>query len=232
DTHSLLQAIRSKKASIGVIGMGYVGLPLALTFASKGFKVRGFDVDPEKVNRLKEGRSYIKHISNKTIRQHVTGGSFKPTIDFSGLANMNAILICVPTPLTKNRQPDLGFVEATASIIQKHLQSGQLVVLESTTYPGCCVYVLKPVLEKGGLISGNDFFLAYSPEREDPGNPEFTTERIPKVVGADGPEALELATTLYNQVVVEVIPVSSMEVAEAVKLTENIFRSVNIALMN
>jgi UDP-N-acetyl-D-glucosamine dehydrogenase len=229
---TLLKDINDKTAIIGVIGMGYVGLPLALTFASEGFSVTGFDIDPMKIEQLMEGRSYIKHISDDVIQDHVSHGKLKLSCDFAPLAEMTAIIICVPTPLTRDREPDLRFVERTARIISSFLQAGQLVVLESTTYPGCCKERVKPILEEGGLISAKDFYLAYSPEREDPGNPNYVTANIPKVVGGDGPEALEIAAALYGQIVVETVPVSSMDVAEAVKLTENIFRSVNIALMN
>ncbi len=229
---TLLKDINDKTAIIGVIGMGYVGLPLALTFASEGFTVTGFDIDPMKIKLLMEGRSYINHIPDDVIQDHVSHGKLKLSCDFAPLAEMTAIIICVPTPLTRDREPDLRFVERTARVISSFLQAGQLVVLESTTYPGCCKERVKPILEEGGLISAKDFYLAYSPEREDPGNPNYVTANIPKVVGGDGPEALEIAAALYGQIVVDTVPVSSMDVAEAVKLTENIFRSVNIALMN
>ena len=229
---TILRTINDKTANIGVIGLGYVGLPLALTFASKGFPVTGFDIDPTKIEQLRNGQSYVNHIADDVIQNHVSKGKLKLTCDFSSLADMTAIIICVPTPLTHDREPDLIFVEKTARVIASFLQEGQLVVLESTTYPGCCKELVKPILEEGGLISAKDFYLAYSPEREDPGNPNYVTANIPKVVGGDGPEALEIAAALYGQIVVETVPVSSMDVAEAVKLTENIFRSVNIALMN
>jgi UDP-N-acetyl-D-glucosamine dehydrogenase len=229
---TLLKDINDKTAIIGVIGMGYVGLPLALTFASEGFSVFGFDIDPMKIEMLMEGRSYINHIPDDVIQDHVSHGKLKLSRDFTPLTEMTAIIICVPTPLTRDREPDLRFVETTARVISSFLQVGQLVVLESTTYPGCCKEFVKPILEEGGLISTKDFYLAYSPEREDPGNPNYVTASIPKVVGGDGPEALEIAAALYDQIVVETVPVSSMDAAEAVKLTENIFRSVNIALMN
>ena len=228
----LLKRIKDHSAVIGVIGMGYVGLPLVITFADEGFAVIGLDVDPDKVASLNDGTSYIRHIPSDSFSQHVANGRLIATADFTALAGVDAILICVPTPLTGSREPDLSFVESTAQMIAPHLKVGHLVILESTTYPGCTESLLKPILERSGLRSGNDFYLAYSPEREDPGNPKYETAHIPKVVGGDGVEALKLATTLYDQVVVQTVPVSSMDVAEAVKLTENVFRSVNIALVN
>ena len=220
---TLLKIINDKTATIGVIGLGYVGLPLAITFANKGFSVTGFDVDPKKIDQLMEGRSYIKHIENNNIQQHISSKTLTVSHDFSSLGEMSAIIICVPTPLNYIREPDLSYLDATARTIASHLRIGQLVVLESTTYPGCCEEVVKPILEECGLVSSKDFFLAYSPEREDPGNPQFSTESIPKVVGGDGSQALELAMALYDQIVIKTVPVSSMDVAEAVKLTENIF---------
>ena len=228
----LVERLNRRDANIGIIGMGYVGLPLARVIASKGFRVTGFDVDPAKVDMLNAGRSYIHHIPAEALSALQQKGLFSATVDFARLSEMDAILICVPTPLNKYREPDLSYVEATTASIAKHLRPNQLIVLESTTYPGTCREVMKPVLEAGGLVCGKDFFLAYSPEREDPGNPNFDTGSIPKVVGGDGPEALKLACAFYSQIVVQVIPVSSVEVAEAVKLSENIFRAVNIALVN
>ncbi|MAI10624.1 MAG: UDP-N-acetyl-D-glucosamine dehydrogenase, partial [Rhodospirillaceae bacterium TMED167] len=228
----LIQQINEKTAVIGVIGMGYVGLPLALTFVDNEFSVIGFDIDEIKIDDLNNGTSYISHIDDKEVLQSLKTGRFRATIDFSLLAEVDAILICVPTPLTPEREPDLSFVISTAETIARHLRKGHLIVLESTTYPGCTETILKPRLEANNLSSGKDFFLAYSPEREDPGNPEYATAHIPKVVGGNDVEALKLAITLYDQIVVQTVPVSSMEVAEAVKLTENVFRSVNIALVN
>ena len=228
----LLKTVNDKTAAIGVIGMGYVGLPLALTFASKGFPVIGFDIDPSKINLLNKGESYIGHIAGEVIQNYVSTGALKLTSDFSELAGMTVIIICVPTPLNKKREPDLSYIVNTSRVIAEALQVGQIVVLESTTYPGCCREIVKPILEEGGLISGKDFYLGYSPEREDPGNPEFSTPYIPKVVGGDGSEALTLVKALYDHIVIKTVPVSSMDSAEAVKLTENIFRSVNIALIN
>ena len=232
DPKPIIDSIRDRSARVGIIGMGYVGLPLALTFADKGFRVTGFDTDEAKINQLAAGRSYINHISPARIEKHLSSKLFEPTSEFSDLGEMTAILICVPTPLSENREPDLSYVGSTAENITPHLCAGQLVVLESTTYPGSSREVLRPILEKSGLKSGTDFYLAYSPEREDPGNPEFATAGIPKVVGGDGDAASKIACALYDEIVVETVPVSSMDVAEAVKLTENIFRSVNIALVN
>ncbi len=228
----LKNAFENGTAKIGVIGLGYVGLPLCLTLADKGFEATGFDIDESKIELLSQGESYISHIENVSIKKHVDSGHLNTTSDFSQIAEMDAVLICVPTPLTGEREPDLSFVISTAETILPYIRNGQLIVLESTTYPGTCREVLGPIFEKGGMKSGQDFFLAYSPEREDPGNPDFGTASIPKVVGGDGENAKKLAIALYDQIVVKTVPVSSTEVAEAVKLTENIFRSVNIALVN
>jgi UDP-N-acetyl-D-glucosamine dehydrogenase len=215
-----------------VIGLGYVGIPLALTSCAAGYSVIGFDVDPEKIEKIGRGESYIKHIASEDVAAQVKAGKFHATSNFSELTEVDAILICVPTPLTRQREPDLRFVEDTARAIAQHLRPGQLVILESTTYPGTTAELVKPILESGGLKCGRDFYLAFSPEREDPGNPNFSTQSIPKVVGGEGEAALRLATTFYGKLVAQVVPVSSTQVAEAVKLTENIFRSVNIALVN
>jgi UDP-N-acetyl-D-glucosamine dehydrogenase len=228
----LLGRFHDRNATIGIIGLGYVGLPLALTAAKAGFKVLGFDINPSYVEWLNRGESYIRHIPSAPVAEAVAGKRLKATTDFERLDEPDAILICVPTPLTKHREPDLSYVEKTARTIAGRLRHGQLVVLESTTYPGTTDEVLKPIFEATGLKSGKDFFLAFSPEREDPGNPDFGTSTIPKVVGGDGAEALSLANALYSQLVVETVPVSSAATAEAVKLTENIFRAVNIALVN
>jgi UDP-N-acetyl-D-glucosamine dehydrogenase len=229
----LISATTSRRAKVGVIGLGYVGIPLALVAAKAGFQVLGFDIDETRVAQLNRGESFIKHISPEAIGRAVESGKFEATADFGRLSEPDAILICVPTPLTRHREPDLSFVENTARVIAPRLRRGQLIVLESTTYPGTTDEVIKPILEDGtGLKSGTHFFLAYSPEREDPGNPDFGTAGIPKVVGGDGPDALALASALYDQLVVRTVPVSSTATAEAVKLTENIFRSVNIALVN
>lgn len=228
----LLGRIKSRRASVGIIGLGYVGLPLGLTFAAKNFRVLGFDIDPQKVAAINEGRSYIKHIAAEDVRQAVSTSCLAATTEYSRLSEADAVILCVPTPLTRNREPDLSFVSETAEALVPHLRSGQLIVLESTTYPGTTRELLIPILEKSGLKSGIDIFVAFSPEREDPGNPTHSTRSIPKVVGGDGETALEIARTLYGEVVTAVVPVSSTDTAEAVKLTENIFRSVNIALVN
>jgi UDP-N-acetyl-D-glucosamine dehydrogenase len=232
DVEALRRGFAERRAKIGVIGLGYVGLPLAKAFNVGGFPVTGFDIDREKVARLKAGESYIRMIPSSAVMEMVDSGRFHATADFTVTAAMDAILICVPTPLNRSREPDLSYVERTAEAIAPHLRAGQLIVLESTTYPGTTAELLRPILERGGLKSGRDFFVAYSPEREDPGNPEFETSTIPKVVGGDGPVAAELAAALYGRIVTEVVPVSSLATAEAVKLTENIFRAVNIALVN
>jgi UDP-N-acetyl-D-glucosamine dehydrogenase len=229
---ALRRRIESRAAPIGVIGLGYVGLPLVRAVTEREFRVTGFDIDPEKVRLLNQGRSYIHHLPDDLIAGLVSSGRFEAVTDFAKLAGMDAILICVPTPLTRYREPDLSYVVATTEAVARHLRPGQLVVLESTTYPGTTREVMKPILERGGLKSGRDFFLAYSPEREDPGNAAYDARRIPKVVGGDGPEALRLVRALYDQFVTHTVPVSSLETAEAVKLTENIFRAVNIALVN
>ena len=232
DINQIKAAFENKSAKIGVIGLGYVGLPLIMTFIDKNFQVYGFDIDETKINALINGESYIKHIASRNIIKYIVNEQFKPTSDFSKISLVDAVLICVPTPLNKNREPDLSYIVSTGELIAPYLQTNQLIVLESTTYPGTSTEVLKPILEKNGLRSGKDLFLAYSPEREDPGNPKFGTASIPKIVGGDGDNARELACAIYNQIVVNTVPVSSMEVAEAVKLTENIFRAVNIAMIN
>jgi UDP-N-acetyl-D-glucosamine dehydrogenase len=227
-----LARIRSKAARIGIIGLGYVGLPLARAACSKGFRVTGFDIDPAKVEQLNAGESYIRQIEAADIAHMLGCGLFAATADFNRLAEVDVVIVCVPTPLGRHREPDLSYVASTAEVIAPRLKPGHLVVLESTTYPGTTREVMRPILERGGRRSGEDFFLAYSPEREDPGNPDFGTSTIPRIVGGDGPDALALALALYREIVVQVVPVSSPETAEAVKLTENIFRSVNIALVN
>lgn len=228
----LLSRIRAKKAVCGVIGLGYVGLPLARRFYEAGFPVIGFDVDPEKVRLLRAGRSYIRHIPAGWIRKGIARKRFDPTTDFSRLAGCDAIVVCVPTPLTENRDPDLSYILATGRSVAKTLRKGQLVILESTTYPGTTSGDLHPILAKTGLVEGKDFYLAFSPEREDPGNPKHTLGRIPKIVGGRSPAAAELACALYGKIVPKVVRVSSCEVAEAAKILENIYRSVNIALVN
>ncbi|HZK91257.1 MAG TPA: nucleotide sugar dehydrogenase [Stellaceae bacterium] len=229
---TLAARFRTHQARIGIIGLGYVGLPLACAIAERGFTALGFDIDPAKIGVLNAGGSYIRHISADVIATLRRSGRFEATADFARLAEADAIVLCVPTPLTRQREPDLTYVVRTTESIVPHLRPGQLVVLESTTYPGTTREVMRPLLERGGLRSGRDFFLAYSPEREDPGNPQFGIRAIPKVVGGDGPDALRLACALYEEISASAVPVSSVDVAEAVKLTENIFRAVNIALVN
>jgi len=221
-----------KKAVIGIVGMGYVGMPLALAGSAAGFSVVGFDIDPQKVEDITAGRSYIKHIAGSDVAEAVKAKKLRATANFAEAANVDAIIICVPTPLTAHREPDLTYVEKTTEAIAPYLRPGHLVVLESTTWPGTTDEVMKPILERGGLKAGHDFYLAFSPEREDPGNPVYSTRKIPKVVGADDPVGLSLAQTLYGALVSTVVTVSSTKTAEAVKLTENIFRAVNIALVN
>jgi len=228
----LHRRIAARQARVGVIGLGYVGLPLVDAISERGFTVAGFDVDPAKVEALNAGRSYIRHISSESVARTVATGRFSATTDFARLRAMDVILICVPTPLNRYREPDLTYVEETTRTIAANLRSGQLIILESTTYPGTTTDVMKPILEAGGLKSGTDFFLAYSPEREDPGNIDFRASSIPKVIGGDGGDALELARSFYDAFVSGTVPVSSPATAEAVKLTENIFRAVNIALVN
>ncbi|ESY45893.1 UDP-N-acetyl-D-glucosamine dehydrogenase [Mesorhizobium sp. LNJC372A00] len=228
----LLSRLENRTATIGVVGLGYVGLPLAAVTARAGFKVIGFDVDHSKVEKLKTGRSYIGAVSDETLQSIMAEGSFTPTCDFASFAECDVISICVPTPLTKQREPDLSFVENTTRAIADYLRKDQLIVLESTTYPGTTDEVMKPILEAGGYRSGRDFFLGYSPEREDPGSVGFETATIPKVVAGDGAIAARLVAQFYGAIVDKVVPVSSIKVAEVVKLTENIFRAVNIALVN
>ncbi|MGD9856182.1 MAG: nucleotide sugar dehydrogenase [Planctomycetaceae bacterium] len=228
----LKSAIENKSANVGVIGLGYVGLPLIDAFVTAGFRAIGFDVDQSKVDALNAGRSYIKHISSADVQSWSRKGKFEATADQSRMAEADALLICVPTPLSESRDPDLEYVVKTTDSIAKSLRPGQLVVLESTTYPTTTRDVVLPILEATGLTVGKDFFLAYSPEREDPGNQNYSASRIPKVVGGIDAASLELAQALYSQAVVEIVPVSSTEVAEACKILENTYRAVNIALVN
>jgi len=228
----LLRKIKSSEAVVGIIGLGYVGLPLVRAFTGKGFRVIGFDIDSRKISSLARGKSYISHIPAQFIRSVTKRGLFDPTDDFRRLRQTDVIIICVPTPLDRMRQPDLSYVRSTAEDIAPNLRKGQLVVLESTTYPGTTEEVLKPILETSGLRSGRDFFLAYSPEREDPGNPTFSVEAIPKVVGASDRFSALVAEALYGKVVAKVVRVSGTREAEATKILENIYRAVNIALVN
>jgi len=228
----LEKKIKDREARVGIIGLGYVGLPLVKTFLNNRYQVTGFDVDDKKVKMLNQGRSYIKHITGDELKAFLKEEKFQATSDFRILKDMDVVIICVPTPLDSHRNPDLSFVLRTTEVISKNLKKGQLVVLESTTYPGTTEEEMLPLLEVAGLKVGQDFFLAYSPERENPGDKEFSTENIPKVVGGVTPTCLKVAKALYDQVVVKTVPVSSPRVAEAAKLLENIFRSINIALVN
>ncbi len=228
----LIKNITDRKARIGIIGLGYVGLPLVLRFGEEGFKVVGFDVDIEKVKKLNAGQSYIKHISADRLQTLNQNKQFTATTDFGRLAEVDCIIICVPTPLTEKKDPDLQYIEKTAESVAQTLRTGQLVSLESTTYPGTTEEVLLTRFRKTGLEVGKDYFLVFSPEREDPGNPRFSTRTIPKVVGGVTPGCLEAGQTLYAQVIDRVITVSSTRAAELVKLLENIYRCVNIALVN
>lgn len=228
----LIQKIESKEVKVGIIGLGYVGLPLLIEFIEAGIEGIGFDIDAFKIEMLKKGATYIKHIPDDRIKKITLSDKFSATDDFSRLKEVDAIIVAVPTPLDKHQQPDLSFITNTSETISEYLQKGQLVVLESSTWPGTTEEVMKPILEKSGLKCHKDFYLAFSPEREDPNNPNFTTRTIPKVVGANDPTGLECAKRLYDLVIVETVPVSSSQAAEATKLLENIFRSVNIALVN
>ena len=238
----ILNKIADKSVVVGIIGLGYVGLPLGLEFANKDFKVIGFDLDEFKIKTLSKGKSYIKHISSDRIKKvFVDKKNFTATSDFSRLPEVDAIIICVPTPLNEHREPDMSFIENTAFMIQKYLRKGQLVSLESTTYPGTTDEVLLPLFENAPKVQtgstvtlkvGKDFYLAFSPEREDPNNANYSTSTIPKVVGGVTPNCLKAAQALYNQIIVKTVPVSSTRAAEATKILENVYRSVNIALMN
>jgi UDP-N-acetyl-D-glucosamine dehydrogenase len=226
----LMEKIRAKEARVGVIGLGYVGLPLVIEFCRAGFRVTGFDIDPEKVAMLKEGKSYIKHIGAPEIAR--CSPLFNPTTDYSGLSGTDCVIVCVPTPVNEHREPDLSYVFETTRAIARHLRKGHLIILESTTYPGTTDEEMRAILEETGLRAGEDFHLAYSPEREDPNNQNFSTRTIPKVVGGYTEKCLEAAEALYGQIVERTVPVSSTRVAEATKLLENIYRAVNIALVN
>jgi len=228
----LIKKIEDKTAVIGIVGLGYVGLPLALRFSEIGFNVIGFDNDQEKIEILKTGQSYIKHISSERVERTVTEKTMKCTTDFAKIEKVDAIIICVPTPLNKHREPDLSFVIETTKSLAPYMRGGQVVSLESTTYPGTTDEEIKPIIERSGLIVGKDIFLVYSPEREDPANAKFCTETIPKVCGGVTKSCLRVGITLYGQVIEEVVPVSSTRTAEMTKLLENIYRAVNIGLVN
>jgi UDP-N-acetyl-D-glucosamine dehydrogenase len=232
DVTALVRKIEAREAIIAVVGMGYVGQPLAIAAHEKGFPVLGFDIDAEKVAALNEGRSTIRTISAEKILAMHKSGRFRATSDLSELSKPDVIVLCVPTPLNKYREPDLSYVRNTGEDVSRALRKGQLVCLESTTYPGTTIEVLKPILEKAGLKVGEDVFLAFSPEREDPGNAKYHTTIIPKIVGADDDASRRLAEAFYGSLVEKIVPVKSSATAEAVKLTENIFRAVNIALVN
>lgn len=228
----VLEKIQNRTVKIGIIGLGYVGLPLLISFSEEHFHLYGFDIDPNKIQQLQENKSYITHISSESIQKLNQRNSFQGTTDFSRLKEVDIIIICVPTPLGKHHEPDLQYIIQTTETIQQYLQKQQLIILESTTYPGTTEEVLKPILEQTGFKEGKDFYLAYSPEREDPGNPIYSTRKIPKVVGSDTEQGKILANALYSTIVPETVTVSNTKTAEAVKITENIFRSVNIALVN
>ncbi|MCF8242826.1 MAG: nucleotide sugar dehydrogenase [Melioribacteraceae bacterium] len=241
--NELLKKINEKSAVIGIVGLGYVGLPLGLEYTENGFNVLGFDLDEKKVNDLEQGKTYIKHIPTERIKRSVDAGLLKATTDFTRMPEVDAIIICVPTPLDEHREPDMSYVVGTAETIQKYLRKGQIVTLESTTYPGTTDEILLPLFESAPskqnaddagskFTVGKDFFLAFSPEREDPNNPSYTTKTIPKVVGGITADCLEVAVALYDKVIIKTVPVSSTRAAEATKLLENIYRSINIALVN
>ncbi|MCK4336923.1 MAG: nucleotide sugar dehydrogenase, partial [Candidatus Aminicenantes bacterium] len=224
--------IKDRDVLVCVIGLGYVGLPLVKTFLNAGFTVMGFDVDQKKVEMLNRGKSYIKHVTTDDLIQYLEKKKFQASFNPNVLSLADVILICVPTPLDVHKNPDLSYVLNTTQIVAKHLHEDQLIVLESTTYPGTTEEEMLPILEKGGFQAGVNFYLAYSPERENPGDPVFSTSKIPKVVGGVTANCRKIAKTLYDQIIVKTVPVSSPRVAEATKLLENIFRSVNIALVN
>jgi UDP-N-acetyl-D-glucosamine dehydrogenase len=228
----LAARIERRSARLGVIGLGYVGLPLAVEFGQAGFRVVGIDLDKGKVARLAQGRSYIQDVPTPDVRALIRNGRLKATTDFSALRTVDSVNICVPTPLSKQRDPDVSYIVAAAKEVARHLHRGMLIILESTTYPGTTEELILPLLQESGMKVGRDFFLAFSPERVDPGNPQFNTRNIPKVVGGVTPACTELACRLYAQRLEHVVPVSSTQVAEMVKLHENTFRSVNIGLVN
>ncbi len=228
----LEKKIKDKKAKIGIIGMGYVGIPLGLEFAGTGFSVTGFDKDSARVKEINSGKQVMKHIPAKSMKEFVKKNNGSSTTEFSEIRDMDCLIICVPTPLDEHEQPDMSYIESASKEIGKNLRKGQLIVLESTTYPGTTREIVKPILEKSKLEAGEDFFLAYSPEREDPGNKEFSVSAIPKVMGGLTDNCLRLTSNLYKNIVSETVEVSSLETAEATKLMENIFRAVNIAMVN
>ena len=224
--------IKDRKVAVGILGLGYVGLPLVREFASAGLKVMGFDIDDKKVRILNSGRSIIKHVPHSQVKKIVQGGLFGATSNMARLRKVDAILVCVPTPLTQNREPDMQFIVNSSKTIAEYLHRGQLVVFESTTYPGTTRELVAPILESSGLKAGKDFHLAYSPEREDPGNQHFTTKTIPKVVGGLTDTCCDMACKLYEAAIDTTVPVSSLEAAEAAKIVENVYRCINIAMVN
>ena len=227
----LISNIKSRSANIGIIGMGYVGLPLIIRFVEEGFKTIGFDIDEQKVNILNAGENYIKHIDDKKIKTIVKNG-FKATTDFSEISSVDIIIICVPTPLSVDKKPDLSYIRGTLQSIKKHLKKNQLMILESTSYPGTTEEEIVSLIKRKGFLIGDNYFIGYSPEREDPGNPNYTTKTIPKVVSGFTKNCLELTNELYGQVIDQTVPVSSTRAAEMTKILENIHRAVNIGLVN
>jgi UDP-N-acetyl-D-glucosamine dehydrogenase len=232
DIKKLREKIRSKQLTIGVIGLGYVGLPLALLFARKGFKVVGIDIDGDRIRRIQKGASYITDISDAELKKALKEKGLKVTTALSGMKKLDVIIICVPTPLDRKRRPDISYIREAASKVKENMKSGQIIILESTTYPGTTKEVLLPIFESTGLREGEDFYLAFSPERIDPGNRVYKTENTPKVIGGISEASTKLARLLYSKVIKRVVPVSSSSAAEMVKLLENTFRIVNIALVN
>ncbi len=224
--------IKSKKIVVGVLGLGYVGLPLVREFTSAGLRVVGFDIDQKKVDTLNSGRSIIKHVPHSDVAKMKESGLFEATSDMSRIRKADSVIICVPTPLTANREPDMQYIVKSSETISKYLQKGQLISLESTTYPGTTQEVMIPILETSGLKAGRDFHVAFSPEREDPGNKQFTTKTIPKVVGGLTKKCLEMACQMYGAAINRIVPVSTLEVAEATKILENVYRCINIAMVN
>ena len=224
--------LSKKDKSIAIVGLGYVGLPLALTFAEKNFSVIGIDIDQQKVTKLKNKETYLRHINNSRISAVIRNNKFLPTSDFSEAEKCIAIILCVPTPLNKNREPDLQYITTTLNSLKRYFRKGQLLSLESTTYPGTTEEILKPLIESSGFEIGNNFFLVYSPEREDPGNKDYSTRSIPKIIGGITPICREMGIELYSKIIAKLVPVSSTRAAEITKLLENIHRAVNIGLMN
>jgi UDP-N-acetyl-D-glucosamine dehydrogenase len=229
---SLEQKIADRSIVVGILGLGYVGLPLAREFAMAGIKVQGFDIDESKIVKLNAGRSIIKHVPHEQVKALVDSKKFHATSDMSKIRNVDCVLICVPTPLTKQREPDMQYVEKSCLTIGQYLQKGQLISLESTTYPGTTRELMQPILERSGLKAGKDFYMAFSPEREDPGNKHYTTKTIPKIVGGLTPTCRKLACDIYRLGINTVVPVSSVEAAEATKILENVYRCINIAMVN